>query len=210
MDAYSDAYGAKRPDKVDLTPDIVAAYVSNNRVLPAELLGILAAVHAALVRSGQGGTIRKLTAAATRKSVTREALISFEDGKPYKTLKRHLDTLGLSLETYREKWELPPDYPLVAASHSAQRSATAKRIGLGRPARTGAPRLFLVAGATLEAPNCTGTMATFAATAACIPSRPPSNRTHGDDRPSEGPGGLRCRITRPCDARRPNYSARSG
>lgn len=171
MNAYADASGAKRRVEVDIAADIVAAYVSNNPVLPAELPGILAAVHAALVRLGRGGTVRKPTAAAIRKSVTREALISFEDGKPCKMLRRHLAALGLGPEAYREKWGLPSDYPLVAAGHSAQRSATAKRNGLGRTGRKGAPRLFLVGSPTRETPNRTGTMVTFAATAARVPER---------------------------------------
>lgn len=154
MTAYADAFGAKHRNAVDLTADIVSAYVSNNPALPDEMPGILAAVHAALVRLSRGGTVRKPTAASIRRSVTCEALISFEDGKPYKTLKRHLGALGLSPEAYREKWSLPRDYPLVTASYSAQRSATAKRLGLGRPGRTDTARLFVVARAPGHAEAC--------------------------------------------------------
>jgi predicted transcriptional regulator len=140
--------------------------VSNNTALPAEIPGILAVVHAALAGLGRGGAARKPTAASVCKSVTREALISFEDGKPYKTLKRHLRALELTPEAYRAKWDLPRDYPLVAAGHSAELSASAKRHGFGQPRRTGAPRLFVVASANPDTPKPAGTTGMFAATGA--------------------------------------------
>jgi predicted transcriptional regulator len=77
----------------------------------------------------------KATPAQIRKSITRDALISFEDGKPYKTLKRHLTTFGLTIEQYRAKWGLPADYPTVAPSYSEARSAMAKALGLGQGGR---------------------------------------------------------------------------
>ncbi|MFX7156016.1 MucR family transcriptional regulator, partial [Acinetobacter baumannii] len=70
-----------------------------------------------------------------RRSITADALVSFEDGKPYRTLRRHLTTRGLTPEAYRAKWGLPSDYPLVAASYSQQRSTLAQSLGLGRMRR---------------------------------------------------------------------------
>ncbi|MDQ0522145.1 MucR family transcriptional regulator [Methylobacterium gregans] len=129
------------PDIVELTGDIVSAYVSNNSVPAAELAGLIAGVHAALQRlTGAGAApaeaeapVEKPTAAQIRKSLTDEGLISFIDGKTYKTLKRHLTTHGLDPRAYRQKYGLPDDYPMVAPAYAAQRSALAKQIGLGRP-----------------------------------------------------------------------------
>ncbi|MGU3404776.1 MucR family transcriptional regulator [Methylobacterium brachiatum] len=159
-------------DKVEHVADIVSAYVSNNPVLAAEVPGLLVAVHAALAGLDRGAPAPGPTAASIRKSITREALISFEDGKPYKTLTRHLGVLGLTPEDYREKWGLPRDYPMVAAGFSAERSASAKRHGLGRPRRMGAPRLFVVASANPDTSKPAGTKEMFAATgAARIPGQ---------------------------------------
>jgi predicted transcriptional regulator len=114
-------------DYVDMTADIVSAYVSNNPVRPADLGELIAAVHQSL--KGLSGPampavekIEKPTPAQIKKSITPDALISFEDGKPYKTLRRHLTLRGLSPEAYRTKHGLPADYPMTAASYSAQRS----------------------------------------------------------------------------------------
>jgi predicted transcriptional regulator len=73
-----------------------------------------------------------LTPAQIRRSITPDALVSFEDGKSYKTLKRHLSTRGLSVEQYKAKWGLPADYPVVSPNYSAARSAMAKTLGLGQ------------------------------------------------------------------------------
>mgnify|MGYP002381809989 CR=1 FL=1 len=78
---------------------------------------------------------RRTTPAQVRKSITPEALISFEDGRSYKTLRRHLATHGLTPDEYREKWGLPADYPMVSANYSAARSAMAKSLGLGQKGR---------------------------------------------------------------------------
>ncbi|AWN36707.1 MucR family transcriptional regulator [Methylobacterium radiodurans] len=131
------------PDIVVLTGDIVSAYVSNNSVPAAELGGLIAGVHAALLRLTHAGAgvgsapaeepVEKPSAAQIRKSVTDEGLISFIDGKTYKTLKRHLTTHGLDPRSYRQRYGLPDDYPMVAPAYAAQRSALAKQIGLGRP-----------------------------------------------------------------------------
>ena len=130
-------------DLVALTADIVSAYVSNNRVPPAEMPTLLASVHAAVAGLGSAPAsekpaVQKLTPAQIRKSITPEALISFIDGKSYKTLKRHLTGNGLTIEQYRERFGLPRDYPSTAASYSEQRSALAKSLGLGLQRRKAA------------------------------------------------------------------------
>jgi predicted transcriptional regulator len=129
----------EQSELVSLTAEIVAAYVSNNKVGVEELGGLIASVHGALSGAGQPEApaepeTPKATAAQVRKSITPDALISFEDGKPYKTLKRHLTLRGLTMDQYREKWGLPKDYPSTAPNYSAQRSALAKSLGLGRKA----------------------------------------------------------------------------
>ena len=120
-----------------LAADIVSAYVSNNPVRPADLPELLSSVHAALSRLSHGGAtaaapVEKLTPAQIRKSITHDALISFEDGKPYKTLRRHLTIRGLTPDAYREKWGLPRDFPMVAPNYAAARSELAKKMGLGQ------------------------------------------------------------------------------
>lgn len=127
-----------------LTADVVAAYVANNKIAVNELAGLISSVHAALASAGAPepeapAEAAKATPAQIRKSVTPDALISFEDGRPYKTLKRHLTLRGLSMEAYRDKWGLPKDYPSTAPSYSAQRSELAKSLGLGRKAAAPAP-----------------------------------------------------------------------
>ena len=106
-------------DYVEITTDIVSAYLTHNRVQVAELPSLLAGVHAALTGLNQNAeapdsTARNLTPAQIRKSITPDGLISFIDGKPYKTLKRHLSRNGLTIEQYRERFGLPRDYPSTA------------------------------------------------------------------------------------------------
>jgi predicted transcriptional regulator len=127
-------------DYIDLTADIVTAYVSKNPVRPADLGELIATIHQAL--SGLNGPvapavdqIEKPTPAQIKKSITPEALISFEDGKPYKTMRRHLTLRGLTPEDYRKKWGLPVDYPMTSASYSEQRSKLALALGLGNNRR---------------------------------------------------------------------------
>ncbi|AWN39596.1 MucR family transcriptional regulator [Methylobacterium durans] len=132
----SDTAEAASSNHLDLTVDIVSAYLSNNHASASDLPGLVASVHAALAGLSQsaapGEPEVKLTPAQIKKSITPEALISFEDGKPYKTLRRHLTIRGLTPESYREKWGLPRDYPMVSASYSEQRSSLAKSLGLGQ------------------------------------------------------------------------------
>jgi predicted transcriptional regulator len=138
------------PDQLtELTANIVAAYVESNKVAPSEITGIIQLVHRALSGTDappeiEQSEVRKPTPAQIRKSITPDALISFEDGKPYKMLKRRLATLGLTPDQYRAKWGLPRDYPMTAAAYSEMRSAFAKSIGLGagkagRPKKTAGP-----------------------------------------------------------------------
>ena len=120
-----------------MTADIVSAYVSNNHVQVGELPNLINSVHAALRRLGSPEPAaspepEKLTPAQIRKSITPEAIISFEDGKSYQTMRRHLTLHGLTPEAYRAKWGLPADYPMVTTSYSAKRSELAKSFGLGQ------------------------------------------------------------------------------
>lgn len=127
---------------IDRAVDIVCAYVSNNSIPASELPELIAGVHRALTpvpaeTAPAADEIKPATAAQIRRSITPDALVSFEDGKPYKTLRRHLSARGLTPEEYRRKWGLPHDYPMVAANYAAQRSALAKTAGLGRGAGRG-------------------------------------------------------------------------
>jgi predicted transcriptional regulator len=127
---------AGKPDLVGLTADIISAYVSNNTVGREDLASIIADVHDALSRASQrtGGVEREeLKPAVTpKKSVTADYIVCLEDGKKFKSLKRHLRThYNLSPEEYREKWGLPHDYPMVAPNYAAARSQLAKQMGLG-------------------------------------------------------------------------------
>ena len=130
---------------VELTAEIVSAYVSNNSVRPADMAELIASTHAALSGLGKAAAAEapaaeKLTPSQIRKSITPDAIISFIDGKPYKTLKRHLTGNGLTIEEYRERFGLPRDYPSTAASYSARRSALAKSLGLGQQRSMSAPK----------------------------------------------------------------------
>ncbi len=120
---------------MEFASDIVSAYVSNNSVQSGELPDLIRDVHSTLSTLGnghdQGGT--KKPAVSVKNSITDEFLICLEDGKKFKSLKRHLRSkYGLSPEEYREKWGLPYDYPMVAPSYARRRSALAKEMGLGK------------------------------------------------------------------------------
>ena len=145
MDENAETIEAAATDYLELTADLVSAYVSRNSVRPADMAELIASTHAALAGLGQASAVsapavERLTAAQIRKSITPDALISFEDGKPYKTLRRHLTIRGLTAEAYREKWGLRRDYPMTAASYSAQRSALAKSLGLGQLRKKASPK----------------------------------------------------------------------
>ncbi|TGE02697.1 MucR family transcriptional regulator [Methylobacterium nonmethylotrophicum] len=120
---------------IERAADIVSAYVSNNSVPLADLPALINTVHQSLSRLGGPQTVeaeKPVPLMPVKKTVTPDYLISLEDGKQYKSLKRHLSTRGLTPEEYRRKWGLPHDYPMVAANYAAQRSELAKNSGLGR------------------------------------------------------------------------------
>ena len=127
---------AKR-NVIDLTAEIVAAYVAKNAVAQAELPKLINEVHRALTGVAGGVPLREEAAEAKpavtiKKSLTADYLICLEDGKKFKSLKRHLRThYNLSPEDYREKWGLPHDYPMVAPNYAQARSQLAKKMGLG-------------------------------------------------------------------------------
>ena len=127
-------------DLIDLAADIVSAYVSNNTVPASELPALIADVHRALNNTHSGMNEPEpeplKPAVNPKKSVFPDYIICLEDGKKFKSLKRHLRThYDLSPEEYREKWGLPADYPMVAPNYAAARSALAKKMGLGQQRR---------------------------------------------------------------------------
>ncbi|MGH1590179.1 MucR family transcriptional regulator [Methylobacterium phyllosphaerae] len=143
MDENTSIPTAENAGFVELTTDIVSAYVSNNSVRPADLPALLAEVHTAIAGlistpSSAEPKVEKPTPAQIRKSISPDALISFLDGRPYKTLKRHLSGNGMTIEEYRERFGLPRDYPSTAANYSAQRSELARALGLGQQRRNSA------------------------------------------------------------------------
>lgn len=120
------------------TTHIVAAYVSHNGVEADKLPGLIRDVHSALVglRSQGPEPVQPRPAVPVKSSVGEEYLICLEDGLKFKSLKRHLRTkYDMTPEEYREKWNLPPDYPMVAPGYSRQRSMLAKKMGLGKSER---------------------------------------------------------------------------
>jgi predicted transcriptional regulator len=136
--------GSENASGIETVADIVAAYVSNNSVRPSDLPELIASVHAALAGLGAPSgpvveQVEKPTPAQIRKSITPDGLISFVDGKAYKTLKRHLTKHGMDFDAYRARYGLPSDYPSTAANYSAQRSALAKNLGLGQQRRAATP-----------------------------------------------------------------------
>jgi predicted transcriptional regulator len=134
-------------DLTGLTADIVSAYVAHNALTGDKLPDLIGSVYGALSRASlRPEKVELKPAVAIKKSVTPEYIICLEDGEKYKSLKRHLRSeYNMSPEEYREKWELPRDYPMVAPSYAAARSNMAKKMGLGRRGAT-------VAAAQLEAP----------------------------------------------------------
>ena len=124
---------------VELSADIVSAYVSKNAVTRDDLPALIASVHTALSDAANGKQrAEKLLLeppVSVKKSISANHLISMEDGRPYKSLKRHLTARGLTPAQYREKWSLPFDYPMVAPNYSKARSELAKALGLGQKAK---------------------------------------------------------------------------
>jgi predicted transcriptional regulator len=122
---------------IELTAGIVSAYVSNNAVAAGDISSIISQVHSALLKVSNGATEGAgepmRPAIAVKKSITPDYLVCLEDGKKFKSLKRHLRTqYNMTPELYREKWGLPPDYPMVAPKYAEARSQLAKQMGLGQ------------------------------------------------------------------------------
>ena len=134
---------------LEMTADIVSAYVGNNNVQVTEVPGLISSIHAALSQISTGVVEVepevKEPAVSIRKSITPDYLICLEDGRKFKSLKRHLRTkYNISPEEYRAKWGLAKDYPMVAPNYAKARSDLAKQMGLGqggrKPARAAAGR----------------------------------------------------------------------
>ena len=130
---------AESGNLTELVADIVGAYVSNNKVAVSELPGIISQVHSALQRTTAGAEAPQQEvqqpAIAVRRSVNPDYIVCLEDGKRFKSLKRHLRTdHDMTPQEYRAKWGLKPDYPMVAPNYAASRSELARKMGLGRKA----------------------------------------------------------------------------
>jgi predicted transcriptional regulator len=134
------------PNYIELCADIVSAYVSNNSAPAADLPSLLNSVYAALTKTAQ---VQKeepkaelVPAVSVRKSVTPDYIICLEDGKKFKSLKRHLrSTYDMTPEQYRAKWNLPADYPMVAPNYAKARSELAKTMGLGQQRKRGSAKV---------------------------------------------------------------------
>jgi predicted transcriptional regulator len=133
----SSSGGQVAPDRLlELTTQIVCAYVSHNPVPATEVSGLIGSVHRSISVQGQSTASEPQMEPAVpiRKSVTPDYIISLEDGRKFRTLSRHLMArYGMTPEQYRRKWGLPDDYPMVAPNYAVERSKIAKSMGLGRP-----------------------------------------------------------------------------
>jgi predicted transcriptional regulator len=134
----SEDLSGARPNSILIVSELVAAYVSNNHVAATDLPALIQSMHEAVAGLTSGQEKQPAveaeempTAAQIRRSVQHEGIVSFLDGKSYKTLKRHLTTYGLTPVTYRQRFGLRDDYPMVAPSYSERRSSLAKALGLG-------------------------------------------------------------------------------
>jgi predicted transcriptional regulator len=134
----------KKTDLVTIVSDLVAAYVGNNSVRPTDVPDLIMRVHEAVTRIDQGEIIEPIQppipAVPPRKSVTSTYIVCLEDGRKFKSLRRHLKArYGMTPDEYRAKWGLPADYPMVAPDYAQARSKLAKEIGLGRKRRINSP-----------------------------------------------------------------------
>jgi predicted transcriptional regulator len=125
---------------IDLTADIVSAYLSNNPTPASEIPNLISQVHSALLRVSSGRSEAPAEpakpAVSLKKSISPDYLVCLEDGKRFKSLKRHLRTqYNMTPEQYRDKWGLPADYPMVAPNYAVARSQLAKKMGLGQQRR---------------------------------------------------------------------------
>jgi predicted transcriptional regulator len=133
----------EQTNAIEMTTDIVSAYVGNNSVSVTDLPGLIQSVHSAL-KGVSGGVVEapapaQAPAVTVRKSIQPDHIVCLEDGRKFKSLKRHLRTkYNLSPEEYRAKWGLQKDYPMVAPDYAAARSALAKSMGLGQGGRQAA------------------------------------------------------------------------
>jgi predicted transcriptional regulator len=130
----------ERAEIIEMTADIVSAYVGNNAVGAADLPNLIQAVHRALAGVSAAAepveVAPKEPAVPLKRSITPEFLVCLEDGRKFKSLKRHLRTkYNMSPEDYRAKWGLPKDYPMVAPNYAKARSDLAKQMGLGQGGR---------------------------------------------------------------------------
>jgi predicted transcriptional regulator len=143
---------------IEMTADIVSAYVGNNTVSVTELPNLIKNIHDALKGVSTGVSAEPVApqtpAVSVRKSITPEFLICLEDGRKFKSLKRHLHTkYDLTPEAYRTKWGLPKDYPMVAPDYAASRSALAKSMGLGQGGRQAAKPVAAAKAPTVRKPR---------------------------------------------------------
>lgn len=137
MEQPTDKQTQNNSEVIELCTDIVSAYVSNNAISQADLPKLIVDVHHTLhsltQQEAQPAQEARKPAVSVKKSITPDYIICLEDGKKFKSLKRHLRThYDLSPEEYRDKWNLPADYPMVAPNYAAARSRLAREMGLGR------------------------------------------------------------------------------
>ncbi len=131
---------AKNATLIEMAAEVVAAYVSKNHVRAAELPELISTVHASLAGLGSEPVVKPepgkpVPPVSIKKSITDEYLVSMEDGKRYKSLKRHLTGRGITPAEYRAKWGLPHEYPMTAPAYAKARSELAKSFGLGQVRR---------------------------------------------------------------------------
>lgn len=145
MSRGSDKNMDRESDLIEVTAGVVAAYVGGNTIAAADVPALIRSVHQALSNVGtkaETADVGREPAVSVRRSITPDYLICLEDGRKFKSLKRHLRTkYDLSPEQYRARWDLPKDYPMVAPNYAQARSDLAKQMGLGqggrKPARRG-------------------------------------------------------------------------
>lgn len=133
----------EKTDLIALTAGIVSAYVSRNRVPPNEVAGLIASVSETIQKLGEPAPAPEpelVPAVNPKRSIHPGHIVCLEDGKKFKSMKRHLASHGLTPQQYRAKWGLSPDYPMTAPDYSATRSAMARDIGLGRKPVVRKPR----------------------------------------------------------------------
>lgn len=131
-----------RDELVQLTADIVQSYLTHNNVAGTQIPDLISTVHAALSSLGKPPIEpeKLVPSVPIKKTITPDYLISLEDGRRYKALKRHLRSLGMTPDDYRAKWGLPAEYPMVAENYAKQRSELAKALGLGRKPKEPEPQ----------------------------------------------------------------------